>query len=88
MKDSESILHGQQVVRIKMEPTSFLIKQLVDPLLFVVEKGGKHHILQYIGRTTPLIRDGNKWKDLDATSIFDWTQGVAETAKLAPTVSR
>lgn len=88
LKESESVLQGQQVVRIKMEPTSFIIAQLVDPLVFVVEKAGKHHILQYIGRTTPLVKDGNKWKDLDATSTFDWTQEVAATGKLAPAISR
>ncbi len=88
MKESESARHGQQVVRIKMEPTSFIIAQLVDPLVFVVDKAGKHHILEYIGRTTPLIRDGSKWKDLDATSIFDWTQELAETGKLSPSLSQ
>lgn len=78
VKDTETTWRGQPVLQIKMEPTSFIIAQLVDPLLFVVEKGGKHRILQYIGRTTPLIRNGNKWKELDAISIFDWKQEVAE----------
>lgn len=87
-KESESIFQEQPVVRIKMEPTSFIIAKLVDPLFFVVEKGGKHRILQYIGRTTPLIREGNKWKDLDATTIFDWTQNPGVNAKVPLTTSR
>ena len=87
-KESESVLQGQPVARIKMEPTSFIIAQLVDPLFFVVEQGGKHRILQYIGRTTPLIREGNKWKDLDATTIFDWTQSSGANARVPLTTSR
>ncbi len=77
VKETETTWQGQSVVRIKMEPTSFIIAQLVDPLFFVVEKTGKHRILEYIGRTTPVIRNGNKWKALDAISIFDWKQEAA-----------
>ena len=88
VKDTETTWQNQPVLHIKMEPTSFIIAQLVDPLLFVVEKGGNHHILQYIGRTTPLIKtNGNKWKELDAISIFDWKQGVAETGVSVSAVS-
>ena len=72
VKDSEATRDGQAVVRIKMEPTSFIIAQLVDPLFFVVEKGGQHRILEYVGRTTPMVKAGNKWKDLDAVSVFEW----------------
>jgi hypothetical protein len=72
VKHSEMTWNGTPALRLKMEPTSFIIAQLVDPIFFIVEKNGAHRILQYIGRTTPLIRDGNKWKDLDADTIFDW----------------
>jgi hypothetical protein len=72
LKEAETTWRGQSVVRIKMVPTSFIIAQLVDPLVFVVEKSGKHRILEYIGRTTPMVRNGNKWKELDAISVFDW----------------
>jgi len=72
VKDSESIREGKAVVRIKMEPTSFIIAKLVDPLFFVVEKGGSHRIVEYIGRTTPMIKNGNAWKDLDAVTVFEW----------------
>ncbi|HWX22123.1 MAG TPA: hypothetical protein VN578_19655 [Candidatus Binatia bacterium] len=79
VKESETTWRGQPVVRIKMEPTSIIIARLVDPLTFVVEKNGAHRILEYIGRTTPLVKNGNKWKELDAVSIFDWKQDLAES---------
>ncbi len=72
VKDSETTSQGKAAVRIKMEPTSFIIAQLVDPLYFVVEKERAHRIREYIGRTTPLLKDGDKWKDLDAVTVFDW----------------
>ena len=55
-----------------MQPTSIVIARLVEPVYFTVEKGGEHRILQYVGRTTPMIRRGNKWEDLDAVNVFDW----------------
>jgi len=72
VKESETTWKGVQVVRIKMEPTSMIIAQLVDPLFFVVEKNEPHRVLEYIGRTTPLIKKGNKWADLDAVTDFDY----------------
>jgi hypothetical protein len=72
VKDSETLWRGSAAVRLKMEPTSFIIAQLVDPIFFIVEKGGRHHILEYVGRTTPVIRNGNKWKELDAVIVYDW----------------
>jgi hypothetical protein len=84
VKDSETVWHGKRAVRIKMEPTSIIIAQLVDPLFFVVERDAPHRILEYTGRTTPLIKSGNKWKDLDAVCVFDWN--LQEAAK-APMVS-
>src|SRR5262249_51258934 len=66
VKFTETTRRGEPVVIIKMEATSPLIAAVVDPLIFVMEKTGKRHILEYVGRTTPKIREGNKWKDLDA----------------------
>lgn len=74
VKESETTWKGTPVVRIKMEPASFVIAQLVEPLYFIVEKQGQHRILEYVGRTTPLVKSGNKWKELDAVSIFEWNQ--------------
>jgi hypothetical protein len=71
-KRSESTWRGQPVVIIGMEPTSWIIARLVEPLVFTVEKEGRHRILQYVGRTTPRMRKGNSWADLDAVTVFDW----------------
>ena len=54
-----------------MEPSSLIIAQLVEPLLFIVEKGGGHRVLEYMDRSTPKLRDGSKWKDLDARTVYD-----------------
>jgi hypothetical protein len=71
VKDEEMIWRGQRAVRIKMVPTSIIIAQLVDPLLFTVEKTKAHRVLEYSGRTTPLLKNGNKWKELDALCVFE-----------------
>ncbi|SRR5258706_8146482 len=72
VKESESKWQGREVIIIKMEPTSLIIAALVDPLIFVIEKRDPHRVLQYTGRTTPRIKTGNKWQDLDAVTVFDW----------------
>jgi hypothetical protein len=79
VKESEATRKGVPVVRLRMEPTSFIIARLVDPLFFDVEKNPPHRILEYRGRTTPLVRNGNKWKDLDALCVYDWAHEVAQT---------
>lgn len=71
-RDSESTLDGTKVVRLRMEPTSIILARFVDPLFFIVEKEGDHRILQYTGRTTPRVKSGDTWKDLDALTVFDW----------------
>jgi hypothetical protein len=55
-----------------MEATSRVIALLVDPLFFTIEKAPSHRVLEYEGRTTPKTKSGNKWKDLDAVTVFDW----------------
>ena len=71
-KHTEATVRGTPAVVIKMSPSSFVIAALVEPLYFTMEKGGEHRVLQYDGRTTPKLKDGNKWKDLDAVTVFDW----------------
>jgi hypothetical protein len=63
---------GKKVVRIKMEPANALIAQFLEPLVFSVEAEPPHRILQYWGRTTPKIRSGTSWNDLDALTVFNW----------------
>lgn len=71
-KESETTVQGRGVVIIRMEATSLIIAQLVDPVLFTVEKDGQHRVMQYVGRVTPKTKAGNKWNDLDATFVFEW----------------
>jgi hypothetical protein len=72
LKESESQWQGKPVVILRMEPTSPVIRALIDPLHFKVEKGSPHHVLEYSGRTTPKLKSGSKWEDLDAVTVFDW----------------
>jgi hypothetical protein len=71
VKESDSTWQGRPVVIIRMEPSSAIIAHLLEPVRFTVEQG-RRRILQYSGRTTPMIKRGNKWEDLDAASVFDW----------------
>lgn len=71
-RESTDEVKGKKVVRIKMEATSWVIAQALDPLMFTVEAEAPHRILQYWGRTTPKIRSGQTWKDLDALTVFGW----------------
>jgi len=72
VKESESQWQGKSIVTLKMEPTSPVIRALVTPLHFKIEKEGAHRVLEYSGRTTPKIKSGGKWSDLDAVTVFDW----------------
>jgi hypothetical protein len=72
VKESESTWHGHDVLILKMEPSSRIIAALVNPLFFTIEKQAPHRVLKYVGRTTPKMAAGNKWKDLDAVTVFDW----------------
>lgn len=71
-KDSESVRQGRRVVRVRMEATSPFVAALVAPLLFTIEETPPHHVLRYIGPTTPRIQEAGKWKDLTALTVFDW----------------
>jgi hypothetical protein len=71
-KDSETHRDGKEVIIVKMSPTSRIISALVDPLFFTLEKGGQHRILEYSGRTALNVKEGNKWKDFDGITVFDW----------------
>jgi len=71
-KDSESTWEGRPVIIVRMEAISPIIRALIDPVFFKVKKDAPHRVLEYVGRTTPKIKVGNKWKDLDAATVFDW----------------
>jgi hypothetical protein len=87
IKESESQWHGKPqpdgsagraatsgvpIIIVRMEPTSPVIRALIEPLHFKIEKEGLHHVLEYSGRTTPKIKSGRNWEDLDAITVFDW----------------
>jgi hypothetical protein len=72
VKESETLWQGKPVVILRMEPTSPIIRALVDPLHFKIEKDSPHRVLEYSGRTTLKIKSGNKWEDLDGITVFDW----------------
>jgi hypothetical protein len=72
VKEAEVMWRGRAAVRLRMEPSSFVIAQIVDPLFFIVEKEGAHRLFEYVGRNTPKLRAGSDWKDLDARTVYDW----------------
>jgi hypothetical protein len=69
-KDGESEVSGQKAVVIKMKPSSFLIAALVNPIKLYFTPDGKK-LLQFEGRTLPKIKSGDKWKDLEALTIYE-----------------
>ena len=71
-RQNEASWKGRKVLLVKMEPTSPFISALVAPLIFTLGKDPPHHVLQYVGRTTPKVQIKGKWKDLDAVTVFDW----------------
>lgn len=61
----------QKIVQLKMSPTSFIIRQLVDPVLFKFNHDGSK-LLEMNGRVQPLRKDGEKFKDLDAEVLYKY----------------
>ena len=72
IKVAQGTAENERTTTIKMEPTSTVIGLLVRPLFFTVQKDSPHRVLRYLGRTTPKVKVGNKWEDLDAITVFDW----------------
>lgn len=72
VKEADVNWNGKPAIRLRMEASNFVIAQLVDPLFFTVEKAEPHRVFEYVGRVTPKLRDGSKWKDLDARTVYDW----------------
>jgi hypothetical protein len=72
MKTSQSVQGGQPVVLLTMKPANIFIARLVRPIVFTAQANGSHLILSYVGRTTPRIRKGSSWKELDAETVFNY----------------
>ena len=71
VKTGEAVVDGHPCEQITMNPSGLLLAQVVNPLVFTVEKAAPHMLLSYIGRTTPRVKKGDDWKYLDAETVFD-----------------
>jgi hypothetical protein len=69
VKANEATWKGKPTAIIKMVPSSFFVRLVVDPVFFTVEKDS-HHVVKYAGRVTPKIKENGEWKDLDAVMVF------------------
>ncbi len=59
---------GQNVV-VKMNPSSFFIRALVDPIYFTFDPVTKN-LLSYKGRTAPKEKKGDSFEDFDAITHY------------------
>lgn len=71
IKEGESRVDGKPVVIVKMVPSSSIIAAFVDPLIFTMEKNPPYEVLYYDGRTPMKIKQGEKFKELDALTVFE-----------------
>lgn len=60
-----------KVVTLKLDPSSFVIRQLVDPVEFDMPADGSR-ILELRGRVSPKQKKGDAWKDLDAQMVYKY----------------
>lgn len=63
---------GQDVIEIKMKPSSIFIAAIVDPIRFIFNKQPPHGVLEFKGRVAPKIKKGDKWADLDAHTVYHY----------------
>lgn len=64
-KSSETTVAQSKKIVLKMSPSNFIIARLVDPIFFTFD-GNSKHLIEIKGRTQPKIKEGSRWKDLDA----------------------
>ncbi|MFL5812898.1 MAG: hypothetical protein ACJ763_04925 [Bdellovibrionia bacterium] len=70
-KEEEKKIDGRDVIIAKMKPTSVIIAALVKPLYFYIDKAsGK--LLEFRGRVLPKQKDGDRFKDLDAETVYSY----------------
>lgn len=70
-KESEETYNGEEVVVLKMKPSSFIIAALVKPLQFKFSKSSKK-LLYMKGRVAPMQKVGDVFKDLDAEVVYKY----------------
>jgi hypothetical protein len=66
-KDADGTVAGKPVTIIRMEPDSWLIRQLVDPMFFYLTSAAPHRLLQYTGRVSIKTDEG---EDQDLRSVY------------------
>lgn len=76
-KYSEEHRNGQDLIILKMKPTSIVIAAIVDPLYFYFDKKTKA-LVELHGRTIPKIYKDGKWQDLEAKIIYHCPTGPLE----------
>lgn len=62
---------GQDLMKVKVKPTSFIIAALVNPLQMWFSPDGKK-LVEMRGRVGPKIKVGKKWKTLDADVKYSY----------------
>lgn len=62
---------GEEAVVLKMKPSSFVIAAIVKPITFKFKADGSR-LLEMNGRAAPKMKDGNKFKDLDAEIVYTY----------------
>jgi hypothetical protein len=73
-REDDEKFRGEEVVVIKMKPTSFIISALVDPMYFRFKKDGSR-ILEFVGRLLPKQKIKGEWRDLDADMVYQYPDG-------------
>jgi hypothetical protein len=68
-KDDEKSIDGHDVIIAKLKPTSVIIAALVKPLYFYFDKKDMR-LIEFKGRVLPKLKDGDRWKDLDAETVY------------------
>lgn len=90
-KDKEMDLNGTKAVVVKMKPSSMIIAALVKPLYFYFSEDGRR-LLEVHGRVMPKQKVDNKFKDLDAVTVYEYPSVTAVApaveVKAAPAPSK
>jgi hypothetical protein len=67
-------LSGKEHLSFQMEPSSWVIRALVDPLKFYYDAETRR-LRKVTGRTVPKIKVDGKFKDLDADTYYSFADG-------------
>jgi hypothetical protein len=80
VKAGEATWKGKPAVIIEMAPASFIVRLLVDPMYFTVEKDTRR-VVKYAGIVTPKIKEDGEWKKLDAVMVLTGSYQPHVTAR-------